>query len=284
MAEAVLEVEVAELVQDVLGRAEAEAQSLGQGVAAEGAVERTSAGRLDRGDRAVDAGEAVGLVVEQVARGKRQLVEVLDLLALGLVHDLAACGLPGDPGRARDRLASGDAPGEIADRELGLAAHHEVDPPALEDLVGGERDLAPEHPDLRRGRSAHRACQGEVLIEGGARRIEHDHRWILGRDAGAGSLRIQPRRITVHDHHLVPLRLEHAGHVGQLDRRIEQLGVHGHPEAPHQPAADAELGRARRIDEDDLHDDGSVSPRGRCAAALTVDRRAVAERGLWNPL
>src|SRR5207237_10834989 len=39
----------------------------------------------------------------------------------------------------------------------------------------------------------------------------------------------------------------------QFDRRIEESGVHRHAETAHESAADAELGRAGRIDEDDLH-------------------------------
>ena len=46
---------------------------------------------------------------------------------------------------------------------------------------------------------------------------------------------------------LMAVGLQDARHMSQLDGRIEEIGVHRHTKSPHQPAADAKLGRTRRI-------------------------------------
>ena len=51
-------------------------------------VQRATSTRLHRRDRALDPGETIEAVVEEVAGRERQAVEVRDLLPLRLVDDL----------------------------------------------------------------------------------------------------------------------------------------------------------------------------------------------------
>ena len=246
-------VQVLELLQHVLRAAEAEPEALGQGVAAEGAVQRAAPRGLHGRDGSLDPGEPIALVGQQVTRRNGQGVEVPDLVALGLVHDAAVRRDPREPRRAREGLAGVDPARELRDGLLGLPAHHRIDPAAVEHGVRAEGDLAPEHRDAGTGGLPDPSGQGEVLIQRGARGVETDEPGLEPHDRLQRPVRTHTGRIAVVDRHLVPRGLEGAGHVGQLDGRVQEVGTHRHAEAPHEPARDAVLRRAGRVDEDDSH-------------------------------
>lgn len=112
-----------EFGHDVSGRALAQALAVNPADVAEGAIGRAAAVGVDHAHAASRLGAAVKIVVEQVARGARQQVKVLEKRACGSRHNI-----PGPWIAERDAvdLSWPRTRGQIHERQLRLADEYRV--------------------------------------------------------------------------------------------------------------------------------------------------------------